>query len=49
MVPEQRQAGWTIGKALEEVVSLNEDHEFSYSRDALVEMLDEQLAPAEEE
>ena len=49
VVPEQRQAGWTIGKALEEVVSLNEDHEFSYSRDELVEMLDEQLAPAEEE
>ena len=48
VVPEQRQAGWTIGKALEEVASLNEDHEFSYSRDELVKMLDEALVPAEE-
>ncbi len=48
VVPEQRQAGWTIRKALEEVASLNEDHEFSYSRDELVKMLDEALVPAEE-
>jgi len=46
VVPEQRQAGWTIGKALEEVVRLNEGHEFSYSRDELVEMLDEELSPS---
>jgi len=49
VVPEQRQAGWTISKALEEVVRLNEDHEFSYSRDELVKMLDEQLAPSAQE
>ena len=48
VVPEQRQAEWTIRKALEEVASLNEDHEFSYSRDELVKMLDEALMPAEE-
>jgi len=48
VVPEQRQAGWTIRKALEEVARLNEDHEFSYSRDELVKMLDEALAPEEE-
>ena len=48
VVPEQRQAMITIRKALEELVSLNEDHEFSYSRDELVQMLDEALAPAEE-
>ena len=46
VVPEQRQAGWTISKAIEELVSLNEGHEFSYSRDELVEMLDEELAPS---
>jgi len=46
VVPEQRQAGWTIRKAIEELVSLNADHEFSYSRDELVQMLDEQMAPA---
>ena len=48
VVSQQREAGWTIRKALEEVASLNEDHEFSYSRDELVEMLDAALAPAEE-
>jgi NAD(P)-dependent dehydrogenase (short-subunit alcohol dehydrogenase family) len=46
VVPEQRQAGWTIGKAIEELVHLNEGHEFSYSRDELVQMLDEQLSPS---
>ena len=43
VVPEQRQAEWTIRKAIEELASLNEDHEFSYSRDELVQMLDEEL------
>jgi len=45
VVPEQRQAEWTIRKAIEELVSLNKDHHFSYSRDELVQLLDEQLAP----
>mgnify|MGYP001819156236 CR=1 FL=1 len=49
VVPEQRQAMWTISKAIEELVSLNEDHAFSYSRDELVQMLDEALAPTEEQ
>ena len=40
VVPEQRQAQWTINKALEELLMLNEDQPFSYSRDELVEMLD---------
>ena len=44
VVPEQRQAGWTIHKAIEELVSLNEGHQFSYSRDQLIEMLDEEIA-----
>lgn len=49
VVPEQQQAEWTIRKAIEELVSLNQDHEFSYSRDELVQMLDERLAPSVEE
>ena len=49
VVPEQRQAEWTIRKAIEELASLNEDHAFSYSRDELVQMLDEQLAPPTQE
>jgi hypothetical protein len=48
VVPEQRQAMWTISKAIEEVVSLNEGHEFSYSRDELVKMLDAAMSPDEE-
>jgi hypothetical protein len=34
---------WTINKAIEEVLALNEDQPFSYSRDELVEMLDKEL------
>lgn len=34
----------TIRKAIEELVQLNEGHVYSYNRDALVEMLDEDLA-----
>lgn len=44
VVPEQRQAGWTIRKAIEELDSLNKGHEFSYSREELIEMLDQQMA-----
>jgi NAD(P)-dependent dehydrogenase (short-subunit alcohol dehydrogenase family) len=49
VVPEQRQAEITIWKAIEELVSLNEGHEFSYSRDELVRMLDEQMTSPSEE
>ena len=45
VVPQQRQAEITIRKAIEELVRYNEDHRFSYSRDELVQMLDEALAP----
>ena len=37
----------TIRKKLEELVQLNGDHQFSYTRDELVQMLDEAMAPAE--
>ena len=47
VVPNQEEAGWTIYKALEEVVSLNEDHAFSYSRDELIQLLDEVLEDKE--
>lgn len=47
VVPEQQQAEWTIRKAVEELVSLNEDHKFSYNRDELIKMLDEAMAPPE--
>ena len=47
VVPGQRQAEVTIQKAIEEVVSLNHDQPFSYSREQLIEMLDAQLAGLE--
>lgn len=49
VVPEQRQAEWTIRKAIEELVSLNQDHPFSYSRDQLINMMDEAMASPEKE
>ncbi len=47
VVPVQGEAEITIRKKIEELVQLNGDHQFSYSRDELVQMLDEALAPAE--
>jgi NAD(P)-dependent dehydrogenase (short-subunit alcohol dehydrogenase family) len=44
VVPEQRQAEWTIRKAIEELDSLNKGHEFSYSREELIDMLDQQMS-----
>jgi NAD(P)-dependent dehydrogenase (short-subunit alcohol dehydrogenase family) len=47
VVPNQGQADITIRKIIEEMVQLNEDQPYSYSRDELVSMLDEALAPKE--
>ena len=44
VVPNQNEAEWTIRKAIQELVELNQDHAFSYDRDALIQMLDEALA-----
>lgn len=46
VVPAARQAEITIRKAIEELVQLNQGHQFSYDREALVKMLDEALARA---
>ena len=43
VVPIQREAEVTIRAALRRLVQINEGHEFSYDRDALVRMLDEAL------
>ena len=43
VVPTQQQAEWTIKKAIQELVQLNEGHKYSYDRDSLVKMLDEAL------
>jgi NAD(P)-dependent dehydrogenase (short-subunit alcohol dehydrogenase family) len=42
VVPSQFQAEITIRKAIEELVRYNEGHQFSYSREELVEMLEDE-------
>jgi NAD(P)-dependent dehydrogenase (short-subunit alcohol dehydrogenase family) len=44
VVPNAEEAGWTLGKQIEELVQLNGWHAYKYSRDELVEMLDAALA-----
>jgi len=48
VVPNQEEAGWTIGRQMQELVELNEGHTYSYSRDQLVEMLDAMMNPKTE-
>ena len=43
VVPNEEEAALTIGKAVEELVQLNEGQAYTYSRDELVEMLDAAL------
>jgi len=43
VVPNQFQAEITIRKAIEELVRLNEGHDFSYSKEELVEMLEDEV------
>jgi NAD(P)-dependent dehydrogenase (short-subunit alcohol dehydrogenase family) len=40
VVPNEREAAITIQQIMMEMVQLNEDHAFSFSRDELIEMLD---------
>jgi NAD(P)-dependent dehydrogenase (short-subunit alcohol dehydrogenase family) len=46
VVPDQTEAEITIRKAIEELVQLNEGQPYTYSREALVGMLDEALKTA---
>lgn len=43
VVPNQREAEITIRKAIQEMVELNHDQNYSYDRDALVKMIDEAM------
>ena len=40
VVPRQVEAGWTIAKAVEEMLVLNIGHEYSYSRDEIMRLID---------
>jgi len=44
VVPNEKEAEWTIRKIIEEMAELNADHKFSYSDEQLVEMLKEATA-----
>lgn len=43
VVPNEQEAGWTIDKAMQELVQLNEHQAYSYSRQELIEKLDAAL------
>lgn len=44
VVPNEREAGWTIRKIIEEMAELNADHEYSYSDEELIQMVKEATA-----
>ena len=44
VVPNKEEAGWTIGKQIEELVQLNEWQAYSFSREELIAMLDKAMA-----
>lgn len=48
VVPSEEEAGWTIDKAIQELVQLNEWQAYSYTREQLIEKLDAAMAPGEE-
>ena len=41
VVPEQREAGWTISWGIDEIMQLNSQHQHSYTRDELVALIDQ--------
>ncbi len=43
VVPSAEEAGWTIDKAVEELVQLNERQAYSYSREELIAVLDKAM------
>lgn len=49
VVPNLRQAEITIGKAMEEMVQLNQDQTYTFDRETLIKMLDEALAATSRE
>jgi NAD(P)-dependent dehydrogenase (short-subunit alcohol dehydrogenase family) len=44
VVPNEREARWTISKIIEETAELNADHEYSYSDEELIQMLQQATA-----
>lgn len=47
VVPNAQEAEWTIGQVITELVQLNQDQPYEYTRDELIEMLDQAMATTE--
>jgi NAD(P)-dependent dehydrogenase (short-subunit alcohol dehydrogenase family) len=47
VVPDQKEAGWTINEMITELVEMNGQQPFSYNREQLIEMLDAAMATPE--
>ena len=47
VLPNEDEAAWTIGSAVKRLAQLNRDHEYSYSQEELIEMLDRAIAAEE--
>jgi len=43
-VPNREEAGWTVGKAIQKAVQLNQGQVHAFSREELIGMLDKALA-----
>jgi NAD(P)-dependent dehydrogenase (short-subunit alcohol dehydrogenase family) len=48
VVPNEQEAGWTIGKQIDELVQLNDWQAYTYSREQLIEMIDAALSSDDE-
>jgi NAD(P)-dependent dehydrogenase (short-subunit alcohol dehydrogenase family) len=48
VVPEEREAGWTIGKQIQELVQLNDWQAYTYSREQLIEKIDAAMSRDDE-
>ena len=48
VVPDEEEAAWSIDKAIEEVVQYNEWQAYSYTREQLIEKLDEAMGTSKE-
>jgi NAD(P)-dependent dehydrogenase (short-subunit alcohol dehydrogenase family) len=44
VVPNEQEAGWTIGKQIQELIQLNDWQAYTYSREQLIEKLDAAMA-----
>jgi hypothetical protein len=44
VVPDKKEAGWTIGASVKRLVQRNENQKYAFSRDELIKMIDDAIA-----